>query len=85
VADPSGGAELMRTMPSPKRPTPASDLDVHRSAHLWVQRHGDGALARARDMVEVMRKKGDTDGADVWLRIIVAIGTLGERPTAARH
>lgn len=24
-------------------------------------------------------------GADVWLRIIVAIGTLGEPPTEARH
>jgi hypothetical protein len=35
-------------------------------------------------MVETMREKGDHDGADLWLRIIVAIGTLGE-PTAARH
>jgi hypothetical protein len=32
-----------------------------------------------------MRKKGDKDGADVWLPIIVAIGTLGEPPTTARH
>lgn len=30
-------------------------------------------------------KKGDEDGADVWLRIIVAIGMLGEPPTAARQ
>jgi hypothetical protein len=30
-------------------------------------------------MVEEMRKKGDAEGADVWLRIIVAIGTLGSR------
>lgn len=29
--------------------------------------------------------EGDKDGADVWLRIIVAIGTLGEPPTKARH
>ena len=32
-------------------------------------------------MVEAMRRKGDKDGADVWLRIIVAIGTPGEPPT----
>jgi hypothetical protein len=32
-----------------------------------------------------MRNKGDEAGADVWLRIIVAIGTLGEPPTNARH
>jgi hypothetical protein len=36
-------------------------------------------------MVEAMRKKGDEAGADTWLRIIVAIGTLGEAPTDARH
>jgi len=36
-------------------------------------------------MIEAMREKGDADGADVWLRIIVAIGTLGEPPTEARH
>jgi hypothetical protein len=29
-----------------------------------------------------MRRKGDNEGADRWLRIIVAIG---EPPTDARH
>jgi hypothetical protein len=70
----------MRAMPSP-----ASDLDVYRSAHRWVQRHGDDATVRAREMVDAMRKRGDADGAHLWLRIIVAIGTLGEPPTGARH
>jgi hypothetical protein len=32
-----------------------------------------------------MRRKGDNDGADKWLRIIVAIGELGELPTEGRH
>jgi len=36
-------------------------------------------------MVEQMRRKGDHEGADKWLRIIVAIGELGEPPTEARH
>jgi hypothetical protein len=36
-------------------------------------------------MVEKMRRRGNTVGADVWLRIIVAIGTLGTPPTDARH
>lgn len=57
---------------------PASNLDIARSAHLFMQRHGDEATAKAREMVEVMRRKGDSDGADTWLRIIVAIGELGE-------
>ena len=64
---------------------PPSDHDINRSAHLWIQTHGENATAKAREMVETMRKKGDKDGADVWLRIIVAIGTLGEAPTDARH
>jgi hypothetical protein len=39
-----------------------------------------------REMVETMRKKGDNDGADTWLRIIAAITTLGGEPAIdARH
>jgi hypothetical protein len=64
---------------------PPSDLDINHTAHLWIQQHGGDATAKAREMVEKMRRKGDTDGADVWLRIIVAIGTLGTPPTKARH
>jgi hypothetical protein len=64
---------------------PPSDHDITRTAHLWIQQHGDGATAKAREMVDQMRSKGDVDGADVWLRIIVAIGTLGTPPTDARH
>ncbi len=41
-----------------------SDLDVHRSAHLWIQTHGENGTATAREMVEAMRKKGDERGAD---------------------
>jgi len=64
---------------------PASDSDIHRSAHLFIQLHGDEATAKAREMVEEMRCRGDHESADTWLRIIVAIGELGEPPTEARH
>ena len=64
---------------------PPSDLDIHRSAHLFIQLHGEEATAKAREMVEEMRRKGDDDGADTWLRIIVAIGMLGDPLTEARH
>ena len=43
---------------------PSPILDIHRSAHLWIQTHGENATAKAREMVETMRKKGDKDGAD---------------------
>jgi hypothetical protein len=61
---------------------PVSDLDIARSAHLFIRLHGVEATAKAREMVEEMRRKGDHDGADTWLRIIVAISELGE---AAHH
>ena len=64
---------------------PASDHDIHRSAHLLIQRHGDGATAKARVMVEEMRRKGDYEAADMWLQIIVAIGELGDPPSDTRH
>jgi len=64
---------------------PISDPDIHRSAHNWIQLHRDEAVVKARQMVEEMRRRGDDDGADKWLRIIVAIGTLGAPPTDTRH
>jgi hypothetical protein len=64
---------------------PASDLEIERSAHLFIELHGDAATAKAREMVAEMRRKGDHDGADMWLRIIVAIGEIGDAPAGARH
>lgn len=29
---------------------PVSDLDIHRSAHLWAQTHGENATAKAREI-----------------------------------
>ena len=48
---------------------PVSDLDIHRTAQLFIQRQGDAAAERARMIEERMRRKGDNDGADTWLRI----------------
>jgi hypothetical protein len=45
---------------------------------------GERATAHARNMVEQMRR-GDGDGADTWLRIIIAIGELGTPPSDARR
>ncbi|MGO8921060.1 MAG: hypothetical protein ACLQJR_34645 [Stellaceae bacterium] len=64
---------------------PASDLDIRRAAHSLIQQHGENATAKARERVEQMRRRGDAEGADHWLRIIVAIGTLGAAPTDVRN
>ena len=62
-----------------------SDFDIQRLAHLFIQLDGEQAIAKAREMVEEMCSKGDHNGADKWLRIIVAIGEFGEPPTDAGH
>ena len=56
-------------------------LDIHHSAHRWVEIHGDEAVAKARAKVDERRPAGDSEGADFWLRIIVAIGALASRRT----
>ena len=63
---------------------PAADLDIARSAHLWIHQHGDAAMAKVREMVDEMRRQGDDEGADVWLRIIVAISEVGTPPNRGR-
>jgi hypothetical protein len=63
----------------------ATDDEIERIAHLLIQRHGADAVARARRSVEEARRKGDGDKTDFWLRVIVALGTLGTPPTDARN
>jgi hypothetical protein len=53
-----------------------SDLEILRAAHLHLERHGDEAVAKAREMVGTLKERGDNDGVDTWLRIIVAIETM---------
>jgi hypothetical protein len=61
---------------------PPSDLDIYRSAHLWIQTHGEHTTAKAREMVEVMREKGDKDGVDTWLTAVTACMFRSTRPRA---
>jgi len=66
-----------------------SDLDILRAAHPHFERYGDHAVAKAREMVRTLKERGDNDGADTWLRIIVPIetmrlGPLGPHPTPVR-
>ena len=60
-----------------------SDLDILRSANMYLELHGDQAVAKAREMVRTMKERGDNDGADTWLRIIVAIETMRRGPDGA--
>lgn len=53
-----------------------NDLDIYRSARIWVELHGDEAVSRGEHMIEQMRERGDVGGVDAWHRIIAAIGEL---------
>ena len=47
--------------------------------------HDDHAAAKARAKVEERRRKRDGEGADFWLRIVVAIGQLSKPPRRHSH
>ncbi len=53
-----------------------SELDILRSARMHLDLHGEQAVAKAREMVRGFSEREDKDGADTWLRIIVAIETM---------
>ena len=54
----------------------STDIDIHHTAGLWLEPHGDSAIPEARKMAASMRERGDLDSADTWLRIIVALDEL---------
>ena len=64
---------------------PMNDQEIMREARRWIALHGGNATAKAREMVEETRRKGDDEGADFWLRIIVAIGLSGTQSADGSH
>ena len=61
----------------------ASDLEIARTAKQWLERRGHQAIAEARLMCAECRRQGDHEGADLCLRIIVAIEELQRAPPDA--
>ena len=60
------------------------DIDVWRSAHHYMKRYGDDAAVRAAMRADKLLAAGDTEGFQVWQRIVAAIGELGrEKPSAS--
>ena len=71
-------AKLATSRPSRYRTAmPVSDLTIDRCARRVIQLCRNHATARAREIEEEMRRRGDHDSANIWLRIIVAIDELG--------
>ena len=68
--------------------TVTSDIDVYRSAKLFIDKHGDEASIHAAMKADDMLERGDMDGRGVWLRIMGAINDMQRetpRPGEHRH
>ena len=53
-----------------------TDLDIYRSAHALIQRHGEAAAIEAAMKSDDLPDKGDLDGAAVWRRIVAAVNEI---------
>ncbi len=60
-----------------------SDLDVYRSAHALIQRHGSEAAILAAMRADELMDAGDLDGAAVWRRIVAAVNEIQREEPAA--
>lgn len=52
------------------------DADIQRAARELVERHGDGAVAVARERVEEMTKGREKTGLNEALRVLSAVEVL---------
>jgi hypothetical protein len=60
------------------------DHYVQQTARTFIEQHGREAVARARERVVALQAKGDMMGADIWLRVIVAVGEMQKPGTHSR-
>ena len=58
--------------------TVTSEIDVYRSARLFIEQYGDEAAIQAAYQADAMLNRGDLDGAAVWRRIVAVINELQE-------
>jgi hypothetical protein len=56
-----------------------------RLARLWLDRHGEAAIAVARDMAAELEESGIASGAALWRRVVTAIERLHERAASAHR
>lgn len=61
------------------------DIDIYRSAKLYIDQHGVNASAHAAMKADAMLAHGDLDGFNVWMRIGRAIEDIQAREGGMRH
>jgi hypothetical protein len=60
-----------------------TDYVVHRAAQSYADTYGSKALDKARERVLFFQKNGDSIGADMWIRVIIALKDLANTGRAA--
>lgn len=62
---------------------PISDYHVHQNARDYIELHGDNAAAKAQERANYLSARGDTLGADMWLRVTAFIEELQKQHSGA--
>jgi hypothetical protein len=52
------------------------DIDIYRSAKLYIDQHGDQAALQAAMQSDSLLDAGDLEGAAVWRKILKAIEVM---------
>jgi hypothetical protein len=55
---------------------PITDYLVRRAAQSYADTYGSNALDKARERVLFFQKNGDSIGADMWIRVMIALKDL---------
>ncbi len=62
------------------------DIDIYRSAKLYIDQHGDDAALQAALRADALLDTDDLDGAATWRKIIKAIEVMrATEPSGAPH
>ncbi len=62
------------------------EIDIYRSAKLYIDQHGDQAALQAGMQADALLEAGDMDGAKTWRKIIGANEVMQTlEPSGATH
>ena len=61
------------------------DIDIYRSAKLYIEQSGVNASVRAAMTADAMLERGDLDGFNAWMRIGRAIEDMQATKGGTQH
>ncbi len=62
---------------------PIPRYHIDQNARVYIERHGENAAMKAQERANDLEARGDTIGADMWLRVMAAIEELQQRNGAS--